>query len=125
MTTRRVIALIALVGAASCPWSGAMAWDQDPFAMYVQRSDTVTLSAGNAKAVNTATHIIDPWPRYVGNRWIPGHGERMTGAVERYRDVSKLPQAPRPIVPVFGGAIGVTGAGAAGAGGAVGGSPGR
>jgi hypothetical protein len=82
----------------------AMAWDQDPFAQYVHRSDKITLSAGNASAVNTATHVIDPWPRYVGNRRIPGNGERMAGAVERYRDVSKIPFAPRPIFTPVGGA---------------------
>jgi hypothetical protein len=80
----------------------AMAWDQDPFAQYVHRSEKITLSAGNASAVNTATHVIDPWPRYVGNRRIPGNGERMAGAVERYRDVNKIGQAPRPIFQQLG-----------------------
>ena len=31
--------------------SGAWAWDQDPFAMYFQRSDTITLGAGNANGI--------------------------------------------------------------------------
>ncbi len=95
----------------------------DPFARYIQRSDTISLSAGDAKEVNATTHIIDPWPRYVGNRRIPGNGERMSGAVERYRDVSKLPQAPRPIVQggAGGGVAGGSGYGGAGAGG--GGAP--
>jgi hypothetical protein len=92
----------------------ALAWDQDPFAQYLQRSNKITLSAGNAKEVNAATHVIDPWPRYVGNRRIPGNGERMAGAAERYRDVSKLPLAPRPIfTPVPTGGGGGAGAGAA------------
>src|SRR5260221_14611889 len=81
-------------GLVSC---AALAWDQDPAAQYLQRSDKITLSAGNAKEVNAATHVIDPWPPYVGNRRIPGNGERMVGAVERYRDVNKIPLAPRPI----------------------------
>ena|SRR5260370_231104 len=81
-------------------------WD-DPFEQYFQRKDTITLSAGNAKAVNSATHVIDPWPRYVGNRRIPGDGEWMAGAVERYRDVSKLPRAPRPIAPAYSGTTGI------------------
>jgi len=50
--------------------------------------------------VNAATHVIDPWPPYVGNRHIPGNGERMANAVRRYRDVSKLPCAPPPMAPV-------------------------
>jgi hypothetical protein len=98
--------------------SSAMAWDQDFFGMYLQRSDKITLSAGNAKEVNTATHFIDPWPRNVGNRRIPGNGERMAGAAERYRDVSKLPNAPRPIfypTATAGGGGAAAGAGASAA----------
>ena len=72
------------------------------FNEYIQRSDTITFGAGEAKEVNSATHVIDPWPPYVGNRRIPGNGERMSDAVQRYRDVSKLPQAPRPISPATG-----------------------
>jgi hypothetical protein len=75
-------------------------WD-DPIDQYFQRKNGVTLGAGNAAAVNSATHTIDPWPRYVGNTRIPGNGERMAGAVERYRDVSKIPRSPRPLVPVY------------------------
>jgi hypothetical protein len=75
-------------------------WD-DPFAEYLQRKDGVSFGAGNAKEVNTVTHMIDPWPRYVGNTRIPGNGERMSGAVERYRDVSKLPRAPKPIASEY------------------------
>ena len=61
-------------------WNKATTFDQ-----YVQRSDTLTLGAGNAKAINTVTHMINPWPPYVMDRRIPGNGERMVGAVERYR----------------------------------------
>lgn len=71
--------------AVSLACSGAWAWDQDPAAQYFERKDTIVSGAGDARNVNAATHIIDPWPRYVGNRRIPGNGERMTGAVERYR----------------------------------------
>jgi len=88
MRTRHIIAFAVLVG-GTFAGSGALAWDQDPFAMYFQRSDKITLGAGNAKAVNAATHIIDPWPRYVGNRRIPGNGDRLSRAVERYRPVMR------------------------------------
>jgi hypothetical protein len=101
----------------------ASAWDQDPFAQYIQRSDTITLGAGNAKDVNAATHVLDPWPRYVGNRRIPGNGERMSGAVERYRDVGKLPRAPRPIVPLYDRQLGFGGGGGGAAGGSAGAAP--
>jgi hypothetical protein len=79
----------------------ALPWD-DPFAQYFERKNGVTLGAGNAKSINSATHIIDPWPRNVGNTRIPGDGQRMSGAVERYRDVAKLPLAPPPIATEYG-----------------------
>jgi hypothetical protein len=119
MKTRHIIiALGALVGGFAS--SGASAWDQDPFAMYFQRSDTITLGAGNARDVNAATHVIDPWPRYVGNRNIPGNGERLGCAVERYRQGSYKSTAI-PIIPTFGtqlgiGSTSVTGGGAQGGG---------
>src|ERR1041385_7136488 len=124
MKTPFAAGLIALVGSLSLV-STAVAWDQDFFGDYFQRSDKITLGAGNARDVNAMTHIIDPWPRYVGDRRIPANGERMSGAVERYRDpVGKLRLAPLPIAPVFGTNIGIA-AGGAGAGGAAATSGGR
>ena len=72
--------------AASLACSGAWAWDQDPSAQYFERKDTIVSGAGDARDVNAATHVIDPWPRYVGNRQIPANGDRMSRAVERYRE---------------------------------------
>jgi hypothetical protein len=118
MKTRHIIALAVLVGNFAS--SGASAWDQDPFAMYFQRSDTVTLGAGNAKDVNAATHVIDPWPPYVGNRRIPANGERMSGAVERYRGGSYRRPAPQIFSP-YGTTIGIGAAGGGGTGGGGGG----
>ena len=97
MRTKHIIALFAFASVFAC--NAAIAWDQDPFEQYVRRSDTITFGAGDAKEVDSATQVIDPWPPYVGNRQIPGNGERMSDAVQRYRDVSKLPQAPRPLSP--------------------------
>jgi uncharacterized membrane protein YgcG len=119
MKTTHIIAFAVLVG--SCASSGAWAWDQDPFAMYFQRSDTITLGAGNAKEVNAATHVIDPWPPYVGNRNIPGNGDRLSRAVDRYRQGSYRQPAP-PIYSPYGTVIGITGGG--GGGGAGGGAGG-
>ena len=88
----------------------ALPWD-DPFEDYFQRKNGVTLGAGNAKEVNSATHIIDPWPRYVGNRRIPGNGDRMSGAIERYRDVTKIPRAARPIGSEYESSINIQSSG--------------
>ena len=84
---------------------------------YTQRADKVTLSAGNAQEVNTRVQEVDPWPRYVGDKQIAANGERMAGAVERYRDVSKIPRAPRPLSIQSTSAGGGGGGGGGGAGG--------
>jgi hypothetical protein len=98
MKIRWIIGAATIAASLAC--SGAWAWDQDPAAQYFERKDTIVSGAGDARNVNAATHIIDPWPRYVGNRQIPGNGQRMTGAVERYRTNTPW-QTPCPITPVF------------------------
>jgi hypothetical protein len=115
MKTRMILASAALAALLSS--SGASAWDQDPFAMYLQRSDKITLGAGNAKDVNAATHVIDPWPPYVGNRRIPGNGERLTRAIERYRQGSYRQPAPPIYSPYGTGGFGGGGFGGGGGGG--------
>ncbi len=70
------------------------------FEPYGQRIEGITQSAGNAKDVNAVTHMIDPWPRGVMNRRIPANGERMAGAVQRYRQ-GRLQFGPPPISPVY------------------------
>jgi hypothetical protein len=80
-TVRTLVCLSLAVALGGC-WSGVY---ENPGAEYVHRSDTIALNAGNAKDVNAAIHVIDPWPRYVNNRRIPGNGERMVGAVQRYQ----------------------------------------
>ena len=81
---------------------------EDNVTQYVQRSDKITLSAGNANDANVAIHTIDPWPRASANRNIPANGERMAGAHERYRNVDKLPPRPfiyPPSVVTMGGGV--------------------
>jgi hypothetical protein len=82
MKIARTVAAVALAAACGGCWAGVY---DNPAAEYLHRSDTITLSAGNAKDINAATHIIDPWPRQVANRRIPGNGERMAHAMERYK----------------------------------------
>jgi hypothetical protein len=96
--------------AASLACSGAWAWDQDPAAQYFERKDTIVSGAGDARDVNAATHIIDPWPRNVGNRQIPANGERMARAVKRYREGSCDPPtlAAFPMIEFESGAGTIT-----------------
>ena len=62
---------------------------------YFQRSNTITLTAGDAKEVNAVTHTIHPWPRNVGDRRIAYDARRVGAAVTRYgntqRPVDQLP----------------------------------
>jgi hypothetical protein len=117
MTTMKcAIALLAL----SLAGSSAKAWDQDFFDSYLQRSDKITLGAGNAHDTNAVTHMVDPWPPYVGDRRIPANGQRMVGAVERYRECNKRPAVP-PILPIYTD-LGGQGAGGSGGGGGGGGA---
>jgi hypothetical protein len=97
MIRSATIAATIFIGLAG---SQAVAWDSDFFGQYFQRKDTITSGAGDARDVNAATHIIDPWPRNVGNRQIPANGERAARAIERYR--TNTPHAvPCAIVPTF------------------------
>lgn len=54
-------------------------------AQYLDRKDTVVFSAGNAVQTNQLAHIIDPWPRHARDPRILSNGQRMQGAIERYR----------------------------------------
>ena len=56
---------------------------------YFQRSETITMSAGDAKQVNAVTHTIHPWPRYVGDRRIATDARRAGSAVKRYGDSAR------------------------------------
>jgi hypothetical protein len=70
-------------------------YGHDEVDRYFQRSDTITMSAGDAKQVNAVTHTIHPWPRYVGDRRIASDARRVGAAVTRYgtttRPVDQLP----------------------------------
>ena len=83
-----IIAVVTLAATFDC-WAG-----EDSFDQYFVRSDSITLDAGNAKDVNAAIHVIDPWPRASANRRIPASGARMTGAIQRYRSPPSLSARP-------------------------------
>ena len=103
--------LLAASALTPAPAAAGDYWDAF-VRQYVQRLDGISPDAGNAKELNTVTHMIDPWPPYVGRRHIDASGARMGEAVERYRDVRKLPLAPPPISPVPIATSGLSGSGA-------------
>jgi len=53
--------------------------------IYYDRRDTISFQAGDAVATNKVTHAIDVWPEAAGHREIVSNGEKIQGAVERYR----------------------------------------
>lgn len=55
----------------------------DPFSDYLQRSQGISLGAGNANAANEAIQTITPWPPYSGYRRVPTQGRHAADAVER------------------------------------------
>jgi hypothetical protein len=80
-------------------------WGDDEFERYSQRTDSITMSAGNAKSVNAVTHMHDPWPPGVGDRQILADGVRMQRALERYRRGARPPD-PLPPIDLEGRPIG-------------------
>ena len=84
----------------------------DEMDRYFQRSDTITLSAGDAKQVNAVTHTINPWPSYVGDRRIVVSAAKTGGAISRYRSGTQ-PRDPLPAIGLGGVPMGVAGATAA------------
>jgi hypothetical protein len=85
----KAVALALTVLAASCALSGCSD-------IYFDRRETVVPYAGDAKAINQVTMMVDPWPPHSANRNIAFNGERMQGAVERYRTHSVI----RPVSPL-------------------------
>jgi hypothetical protein len=69
--------------------------------LYFDRRETVHLGADDAVAINKVTHMYDPWPPGSGDRYIPGNGNRVAGAIERYRTNRVTPPA-RPATSSVG-----------------------
>ena len=80
---KRLCLAIALTGAIIVP-SGCRAQAvDDPFSDYLQRSDSIALSAGNAGNANEAIQTITPWPPYAWDRHVTMDGRRAVDSMER------------------------------------------
>ena len=77
---------------------------------YLEREDTVALSAGDAVASNAAVQIPTPWPRYSNDTTIAMDGERIARAVARYRQGEKQPLATVPETLLYGSTFGAANA---------------
>ena len=72
---------------------------------YLERKDTLTFSAGDAVASNSAVQIPDPWPRYSRDTNIAFDGEKIRRAVKRYREGELAPQNNTSIIVNAPGSI--------------------
>src|SRR5262249_62241457 len=61
--------------------------------IYYDRRETIALGADDHLAANEVLQMVDPWPRYVGNKNIAFNGQRMQTAVECYRYDKVIPPA--------------------------------
>lgn len=52
---------------------------------YLNRRDTITYTAGDARAANAAIHTIDPWPGYSKDTRLAHDGTRIQLGMERYK----------------------------------------
>jgi len=52
---------------------------------YLERTDRVTLGAGNSLAANEARMVVDPWPRNVDDTHIHADGQRMSDTIRKYK----------------------------------------
>ena len=66
-------------------------WFDHEHENYLQRSDTITLGAGDAVAHNNAVHTIDPWPSWARNDRINMEGNRAALAIKRYQENKSIP----------------------------------
>jgi hypothetical protein len=73
--------------------------------LYLDRRETMHLSAGDAIAANKVTHMVDPWPPASANKNIVFNGDKMQSAAERYR-TGRIIQPKSPTTSDKGGAGG-------------------
>lgn len=72
---------VILVG---LPLASCQTYGNDEMARYLQRKDTITLSAGDAVQTNIMAQTLHPWPPGVGDRRIPMQGTRAAQAIRTY-----------------------------------------
>jgi hypothetical protein len=109
MTRRNdtIAVILRLVMFGGCWWWAECSglWGNDEFQNYVQRSDRMTTSSGDAKEVNAIAHIPTPWPRGVNDRRILADSAHMQRVLEWYRRSARRPD-PLPDVPDYDHAMG-------------------
>jgi hypothetical protein len=88
MQSKAVLLLAATIALGGCQTYG-----NDEMVSYLQRKDTVTLSAGDASRANAVAQTIHPWPPGVGDKRIPMEGTRAVDAMAKYKCPDPKPGA--------------------------------
>lgn len=95
-----------LVLLAALPLAGCYGlYGHDEVDRYFQRSESITMSAGDAKQANAVAQTIHPWPSYVSDRRLAYSAARVGRAVTRY-DNSQRPRDQLPDIELQGKAMG-------------------
>ncbi len=69
--------------------------------LYLDRRESIQVSAGDAFYGNQVVMMVDPWPAASANRNIAFNGQRMQAAVDRYRH-NKIVQPASPMTGSVG-----------------------
>jgi hypothetical protein len=105
----RLCLAIALIGSMIFPGICRAQAVDDPFSDYLQRSDSIALSAGNAQNANEAVQTINPWPPYAWDRHITTDGRHAVDSIERmYRTPDPFGRAGASAAPA-GSSVGANG----------------
>ena len=71
----------------------ASAGDDEEFAQYRARRDSITPGHGNSVSHNIAVQTVNPWPPNVNNSRIDVDGERLLLGIRRYQANRSIPPA--------------------------------
>jgi hypothetical protein len=80
---RQLAIAVGLIGVVALPYLAKAQAVDDPFSDYLQRSQSISLGAGNANDTNEALQTITPWPPHAFNTRIPVEGRQAVDSIQR------------------------------------------
>jgi hypothetical protein len=80
---RQLAIVVGLIGIVALPCLAKAQAVDDPFSDYLQRSQGISLGAGNANDTNETLQTITPWPPHAFNTRIPVEGRQAVDSIQR------------------------------------------